>query len=236
MCGRFTLKTAPDQWGQLLLPLIDNSVVATNWSARYNIAPTQSIIALVQDAATGAIVADYFRWGLVPSWSKDLAIGSRMINARAETVAEKPSFKQPLVKRRCAIVADGYYEWRPEANRKQPYWIRRPNHAVFAMAGIWEANTKATEHAIRTCTIITTGASPAISAVHDRMPVAILGQALQSWLDPQLLPEQIQSLLQPAPNDFFEAIPVTSRVNNARFDGPECLEPHAQNSPSEQDR
>ena len=223
MCGRFTLKTAPDQWGQLLLPIIDRTTV-TDWRARYNIAPTQPIIAIVQDAATGGFLAQYFRWGLIPSWANDVTIGNRMINARAETVAEKPSFRKPLAQRRCAVIADGYYEWKQVEKRKQPYWIHRPDMSLFAMAGLWETNAKAAPTAIQSCALITTSASLGVSPVHDRMPVMLLGSDLRDWLDPTLPTPRIQSLLKSAPDDFLEAYPVDMRVNSAKFDGPESIE------------
>lgn len=224
MCGRFTLKTPPDQWGQLLLPLLDTSRVEPQWQARYNIAPTQAIIAIVQDPATGKLMADYFRWGLVPSWASDLNIGNRMINARGETVSEKPSFRAALAKRRCAIVADGYYEWQTSGKLKQAYWVHRPNQAVFAMAGLWEVNAKATGQEVRSCTVITTNASQAISAVHDRMPVALIGNSLLEWVGPDLSAEKAQSMLHPADEDFFEAMAVSAKVNNARNEGSDCLQ------------
>lgn len=228
MCGRFTLKTPPDQWGQLLLPLLDIEVAKANWTPRYNVAPTQNIVAIAVDCESAERFTDYFRWGLVPSWAEDLTIGNRMINARAETIDEKRSFTGPLKSRRCVIIADGYYEWKTEGKLKQPYWIHPPEGGVFAMAGLWETNRRATGQPVKSCTIITTAANEKLAEVHDRMPVILVDDALHNWLSDTLPADQATSLLKSAPEDFFETKAVDRRVNNARVDDAECLRPALQ--------
>ena len=223
MCGRFTLKTQPDQWGQLLLPLLDIEVAKADWSPRYNIAPTQNIVAIAVDCESAERFTDYFRWGLVPSWAEDLSIGNRMINARSETIDEKRSFAGPLKTQRCVVVADGYYEWKTEGKVKQPFWIHPADGGVIAMAGLWETNRRATGQPVKSCTIITTSANEQLVELHDRMPVVLSGEALASWLDPRLVVNDAKELLAPAADGLLESAAVDRRVNNARVDDPECL-------------
>jgi putative SOS response-associated peptidase YedK len=225
MCGRLTLKTPPDQWGQLLLPLLDRDVVASNWMPRYNIAPTQNIVAIAVNCESAERFTGYFRWGLVPSWAEDLSIGNRMINARAETIHEKRSFTGPLQKRRCAVIADGYYEWKLVGKQKQPYWIHAADSNVFALAGLWEANQRATGEVVKSCTIVTTSANARLADVHDRMPVMLTGDALCKWLDARVSAEEARLLLTPAADDFFDFAEVDRRVNNARIDDETCVKP-----------
>ncbi len=223
MCGRFTLKTQPDQWGQLLLPLLDLEVAKAEWTPRYNIAPTQNIVAIAVNCESAERLTAYFRWGLVPSWAEDLAIGNRMINARAETISEKRSFAGPLKSRRCIVVADGYYEWRAEGKLKQPYWIHPADAGVVAMAGLWETNRRATGQPVNSCTIITTSANEKLAELHDRMPVILSGDDVTRWLDPKLAVDAATAMLGPAANEMLEAAAVDRRVNNARVDDSECL-------------
>lgn len=226
MCGRFTLKTPLDQWGQLLLPLLDIEVAKANWVPRYNVAPTQNIVAIAVDCESAERFTDYFRWGLVPSWAEDLSIGNRMINARAETISEKRSFTGPLKSRRCLVIADGYYEWKTEGKLKQPYWIHPADGSVFAMAGLWETNRRATGEPIKSCTIVTTSANEKLADVHDRMPVVLIDEeAVQSWLSENLSVDEAKDLLKSAPEEFMETQAVDRRVNNARVDDTDCLRP-----------
>lgn len=215
MCGRFTLR-APAQviveQFQLSLPVV--------WTARYNIAPTQPVLAVVQDTA-GTRIARPMAWGLIPSWAKDPSIASSLINARCETVAEKPSFRSAFRRRRCLIIADGYYEWQKVAGQKQPYLIHRPSHRPFGIAGLWETWG---ESLYETCTLITTDANASLRPIHDRMPVVLEPEDYDRWLDPsQERPESLLSLLQPAAPDRLIAEPVSRHVNNARHDDPECV-------------
>lgn len=223
MCGRFTLKTPPDQWNQLLLPLLDIEVVKGAWAPRYNIAPTQNIVAIAVDCESAERFTDYFRWGLVPSWAEELAIGNRMINARSETLGEKRSFSGPLKSRRCAVIADGYYEWKADGKQKQPYWIHPAEGGVMALAGLWEINRRATGEPVKSCTIITTAANGKLAGLHDRMPAVLCPESLREWLDPRLSPDDAAHLLASAANDVLEAQAVDRRVNNARIDDADCL-------------
>lgn len=223
MCGRFTLKTQPDQWGQLLLPLLDLDVVKAEWSPRYNVAPTQNIVAIAVDCESAERFTDYFRWGLVPSWAEDLTIGNRMINARAETIHEKRSFAGPLKNRRCVVVADGYYEWKAEGKLKQPYWIHPTDGGVIAMAGLWEVNRRATGQLVKSCTIVTTAANERLVDYHDRMPVILSGDLVARWLDSKLSVEDATDMLAPVADQLLEPTAVDRRVNNARVDDAECL-------------
>lgn len=241
MCGRYTLKTEPDSWGQLLLPIVEASgqdassskpkseKLSAEWKAewqpRFNIAPTQNVFAVRNDRE-GEMLLDYFRWGLVPSWAKELSIGSRMINARAETLPEKKSFSGPLKSRRCLVVADGYYEWqRLDDGGKQACWISPAEGGVMCLAGLWEANSKATGEPVQTCTIITTAANQSLGEIHDRMPVVIDGQALEQWMSPKTSGEVAHELLGSADEDYFRVTRVSNFVNRVRNDSPECIEP-----------
>ena len=222
MCGRFTLKTPPAEWGQLLLPRLDVSSIVNDWQPRYNVAPTQDIVAILQ-SDPGAYRAQFMRWGLIPFWSEDVAIGSRMINARAETIAEKPAFRTPLARRRCAIVADGYYEWQKQGTVKQPFWIHRQGDQLFAFAGLWESNRKASDHELVSATIITSNSSDMLASLHDRMPAVLAGEALRSWLDPATSAADALALLQNSRELEFEARPVSTHVNNPRHEDANCL-------------
>lgn len=222
MCGRFTLKTPPSEWGQLLLPHLDVSSIVADWEPRYNIAPTQPIAAVLA-SDRDQLHAQYLRWGLVPFWAGELAIGNRMINARAETLADKPAFRVPLAKRRCAIVSDGYYEWQKRGKSKQPFWIHRADQHVFVFAGLWESNRKATGQEVQTATIITASASEALAPIHDRMPAILSGDALKKWLDPNTSAEEALTLLETARESEFEARPVSSYVNSPLHEDDRCL-------------
>jgi putative SOS response-associated peptidase YedK len=226
MCGRYTLKTSPDQWGQLLLPLLDSSAVSETWRPRYNIAPTQKVVAVTAKETQAEPIADYYRWGLLPSWAAELAIGNSMINARRETLQEKRSFKGPLEKRRCLVLADGYYEWQKRADgSKQPQWITAADSSVMCFAGLWETNKRATGQPVESCTIITTAANAAMQPIHDRMPVVLEGKSAQLWLDLQCGVEEAYSLLGPVANDFFTTRKVSTHVNSPRHEDEQCIEP-----------
>lgn len=225
MCGRLTLKTAPDQWGQLLLPLIDELNLPTDFHPRYNIAPTQLLYAVSTNPDTGHAELTQFRWGLIPSWATELSIGSSMINARRETLQEKRSFKGPLQSRRCLIIADGYYEWYRESNKaKQAYWITPTQGPLLLLAGLWETNQRATGQPIRSCTVITTAANESMSAIHDRMPIPLVDSSAKQWLDMKSSSEMAYELLGQVDNQFFKPQAVSNFVNNARHEGPECIE------------
>lgn len=222
MCGRFSLGVTI-RIGQLFdLP---------NWPEtppRYNIAPSQDVPAVIQNRETGTREYRPFRWGLVRSWAKDPAIGNRLINARSETAAAKAAFRKPLRDRRCLILADGFYEWKPEVPRKQPYYIKLWHGEPFAFAGLWDLWQPPDGQPLETCTILTTTANGVLKAIHDRMPVILPPDAYNAWLDPTMRDvERVQALLTPYPADQMVAYPVSTRVNNTSNDSPECIAPFA---------
>lgn len=218
MCGRFTLRTPAAQVARQL-----GLLEAPQYALRYNIAPTQPV-GVVRGGSGGTRQWAAMRWGLVPSWAKDLAIGNRMINARAETVAEKPAFRSAFRRRRCLVVADGFYEWRRAGSKKLPYYIQLPDGEPFAFAGLWERWTGAGEP-VESCTIITTSANETMAALHDRMPVILSASDYDVWLDSELTePAPLRQLLLPFA-DELTLTPVSTWVNNPRHEGPECLAP-----------
>lgn len=231
MCGRFTLKTPASQLLQQL-PLSIDSDSLGDLPQRYNIAPTQSVFAFA--ATDRDIAALSMRWGLVPSWADDLAIGNKMINARSETVSEKPSFRRPFANQRCLIPADGYFEWKTSTadakSSKQPFWIHLPEEKPFVFAGLWDLNTKATGQKILSCTILTTEAAPEISHLHDRMPVLIPAEAYDAWLHSKDMKEAEALIREPKYNESFgphlwRYRAVSTHVNNPRYDDPSNIVP-----------
>ncbi|HEY9851452.1 MAG TPA: SOS response-associated peptidase [Leptolyngbyaceae cyanobacterium] len=219
MCGRFTLI----QIEKLLTDIFQVSSVPS-LSPRYNIAPTQSIATILQNSETEERECKMMKWGLIPSWSKDTKIGAKMINARAETLAEKPAFRSAFKRRRCLIVADGFYEWKTQDGKKQPFYFRLADGKPFGFAGLWERWEKEDSEAIESCTIITISANELMQPIHDRMPVILDERDYDRWLDPKVQkPESLQSLLQPYRSQEMTCYPVSTKVNNARTDSPECL-------------
>lgn len=212
----------------MFLPEMDPGDFPLEITARYNIAPTQSIIAIRRTETGEPRSAANLRWGLVPSWADDLSIGNRMINARSETVDTKPSFRKAFASRRCLIPADGYYEWKKVADGKQPYLIERRDGGMLAMAGLWESNRKIAEDgtAIQTCTILTTSANQTTGEIHQRMPVFLDVDDHEQWLDPGYRDtEQLKQLLTPAPEDWLQLTAVSRRVNSPKQDDAECITP-----------
>jgi putative SOS response-associated peptidase YedK len=228
MCGRFTLRTpAGEIIEQFGLPPGDD--VVTPLPARFNIAPTQQVLA-VRPSAAAQREAVMLHWGLIPSWSKDAKIGNRMINARSETVAEKPSFRKAFRVRRCLIVADGYYEWKKTNGAKQPYYFHRRDDRPFAFAGLWESWTDKSAAdaaaAIESCTIITTSSNALARTVHDRMPVILAERDYDLWLDRDVDDAaRLQPLLEPREDDQLEAYEISTFVNKPVNDEPGCIEP-----------
>ena len=188
---------------------------------RYNIAPTQ-MVAAIRSVASGTPEGVALRWGLVPSWAKDAAIGNRMINARAETLAEKPSFRNAWKKRRCVILANGFYEWRKQTTGKTPYYIATRDERPIAFAGLWERWDKG-DSPLETCTIITTSANRALRELHDRMPVILPPDALRVWVDPGQPLEVVERLLQPAAEDLLTFHEVSRAVNSPAHEGAELI-------------
>ncbi len=226
MCGRFALMTPTEQLAmQFSLP--ETAVSALPPAVpRYNIAPTQPIAAIRLDQA-GERDLTFFRWGLIPSWAKDIKIGSRMINARSETVAEKPSFRAAFKRRRCLIPADGFYEWQKRNGGKQPMFIHpaEGEERPFALAGLWELWRDADGGTLQSCTILTTSPNELMAPIHNRMPVIIEPEDYDLWLDPEPNPEQGLHLLRPYPAEKMAAYPVSTLVNNPRNDVSNCVQP-----------
>ncbi|MCE9608174.1 MAG: SOS response-associated peptidase [Planctomycetia bacterium] len=215
MCGRFTLRARLNdllaEWGY---------EQALEYAQRYNIAPTQQIPIIAAGGAPKLV-----KWGLIPSWAAEPKIGSSLINARAETVAEKPAFRSAFKRGRCLIVADGFIEWKKEGDVKQPYFIRMKDDRPFTFAGLSERWSKV-EPPIDSATIITTEANPLMAGLHDRMPVILPPDARALWLDPEFTgQEKLLSLLQPYPDDDLIATPVSRFVNSPNADDPRCLNP-----------
>lgn len=214
MCGRYYLISPAE-------------IVATRFHAgeppllrpRYNLAPQQEAPVVVDGGARQLVM---MRWGLVPSWSKDPAAGYKMINARAETAPEKPSFRGPFRKQRALIPADGFYEWKREGTGKTPFALRLASRELFAMAGLWDRWRAPDGAELVTFTILTTSANAFVAGVHDRMPVILRREAEAAWLDPASLPEALRALLVPYAG-AMEAVPLGTAVNNPRNDGPEIL-------------
>lgn len=191
---------------------------------RYNIAPTQPVATVL--VVTGDRRMRRMRWGLVPHWAKDLLIGSRMINARAETVAEKPSFRRAFRERRCLVLADGFYEWRREGKRKQPMYVARKDREPFAFAGLWETwRPPDGGEAVESCTIITTEANEVVAAFHHRMPVILDAEGVDAWLDEDADEAALLELLRPCPAGLMEAWPVSDVVNSPAHETARCIEP-----------
>jgi len=195
-----------------------------NWRPRYNVAPTQPV-AVVSDAQTRQV--EWMRWGLVPSWAKDLEIGNRLINARCETAAEKPSFRSAFVQRRCFLLADGFYEWQHLEGKKGsavPFHFHLKDRKAFGLAGLWESWHSPEGKILRSCTILTTQANAVVSPVHDRMPVILRGADLWRWILPATSGEHL-AMLHPLPEDALERVEVSRLVNRSDYDAPDCVLP-----------
>jgi putative SOS response-associated peptidase YedK len=190
----------------------------------YNIAPTQNAPVILND---GDRIMEELRWGLIPSWAKDPAIGNKLINARAETLSEKASFKRPFQARRCLVPADGFYEWRftRTSKGKIPMRIRLKSQEPFAMAGLWERWKDAEGKELRTFTIITTEANEALQPIHNRMPVILKAKDEEAWLDPKAASKHLTVLLAPYPAEEMEEYEVSKLINNAAFNSPDCFTP-----------
>jgi len=218
MCGRFTLVSpfavVTERFG---------AAAPAGLRPRYNIAPGQDILCVVAD---GARRIEPMRWGLIPFWAKDPSIGNRLINARAETLAVKPSFRGAFAKRRCLIAADGFYEWRRAGRRKVPVYLFLRSGKPFGFAGLYEVWKAPDGREIRTCTIVTTGANDLVRPIHDRMPVIVPAALEDRWLDcAERDRGLLESVLTPYPAGEMDAYEVTPSVNNAAHDGPDCILP-----------
>lgn len=221
MCGRFTLTVDPAD----LQEAFPEYHFPNQHAPRFNIAPTQPVLAILNDGLQTAV---FSLWGLIPSWAKDSVIGARLINARAETLAEKPAFRTAFKYRRCLIPADGFYEWKTEADtkRKTPYFIHLQDHKPFAFAGLWETWNSPDGEQLHSCTIITTQPNELMAKIHNRMPVILHPEHYAQWLDPTPTRTQgLVSLLQSFPAGEMNAYPVSTLVNSPFNDRAECVLP-----------
>lgn len=221
MCGRFTLTVDPAE----LKEHYQNASFPQEYAPRYNIAPSQAVLAIAND---GKNAADFFLWGLIPSWAKDPSMGNRMINARGETLAEKPAYRGAYKYKRCLIPADGFYEWKsqPGTKTKLPYFIHIKAGELFAFAGLWDEWHGADGSAIRTCTIITTAPNSLMAPIHDRMPVILRPEDYAEWLDPNpRAPDSLKHLIAAFPPERMEAYPVSALVNSPSNDRAELVQP-----------
>jgi putative SOS response-associated peptidase YedK len=221
MCGRFTLALNRDGLQQAF----PDFTAPAEMAPRYNIAPTQPIPVVPNNAENSV---EFFNWGLIPSWAKDPKIGNRMINARSETLAEKPSFRAAYKRRRCLVLADGFYEWQrvPGRKTKIPTYIRMQSDEPFAFAGLWESWHSGDGSHILSCTIITTTPNELLESIHNRMPVILARDDYGTWLDPEeRKAEDLQALLRPYPAAEMRAYPVSTMVNSPQNDAPELIVP-----------
>lgn len=218
MCARFTLSANSKQVATLF-----DLLNVPELPPRYNIAPSQQVPAVRLNEA-GEREFAFLKWGLVPSWADDESIGYKMVNARAETVATKPSFREAFRRRRCLIPADGFYEWLAEGKRKKPFHFHRPDREPFAFAGLWERKDRNGDGPLETCTIITTTSNKMAEPYHDRMPVIIPQKLISRWLSPTTDANSLSELLIPISNDFLTVNSVSTIVNSPKVDGPRCIE------------
>jgi putative SOS response-associated peptidase YedK len=222
MCGRYKL-TAQERWLSFLfnLPLED-----VDWVARWNVAPTQEVATIRQDAKEPRRIFGVMRWGLIPSWAKDASFGPKAINAVSETAAEKPAFREPMRRQRCLIPADGFYEWKQGGGKvKQPYKIEMTEGGVFAFAGLWDSWKDPAGREIVTCTILTTEANALLKDIHHRMPVILKPEDYDLWLDPGMTDSaKVTDLLKPFDAQEMRKHTVSNAVNKVANDGPECGE------------
>ena len=218
MCGRFTLRTTPQEVAKAF-----DLGEAPDFRLRYNVSPTQQVLAIRLD--DGNRSARFHRWGLIPSWADDPKIGYRMINARSETVADKPSYRSAFKRGRCLIVADGFYEWKKGGKTKQPFFIKLKSDRPFAFAGLAEKWSRNGGETIESCTIVTTEPNELMAGIHDRMPVILPPDAYDPWLDPEFEgKEKLLSMLRPYPADEMTAFPIGTLVNSPKNDVAACIE------------
>lgn len=218
MCGRFAQRSPSKKIAEKFKveevpPLVE----------RYNVAPAQQVLGIRE--SSGAREAAFFKWGLVPGWAKDAAIGNKLINARSETVTEKPSFRGAFARRRFLVPSDGFFEWSRRGDRKRPFYFHMRDGEPFAIAGLWE-RWEGEGEPLETCTLLTTEANELLAPHHDRMPVILRPEDYEAWLDADLQrPELLTPLLRPYPYEGMAAYAVSMRVNSPSNDGPSCVEP-----------
>jgi putative SOS response-associated peptidase YedK len=221
MCGRFVQNFT----FETLQRNFNFSTVEADIPPNFNVAPTQEILTIIKHDNENKL--ERLHWGLVPFWAKDVSIGNRMINARAETVASKPSFRNAFKKRRCLIPASGFYEWKGEKGQKQPYYITIPSGEPFAFAGLWETwNEKDNDSVYKSCTIITTSASESIVELHNRMPVILKPEVYEKWLDSKIHDiKELQIIINDYLNYDMKYYPVSTFVNSVNNNDPNCIKP-----------
>lgn len=221
MCGRYTLTQPGD-----ILTELGADTGEIELAPRYNIAPTQNAPVVRATRENDGRELRLMRWGLIPFWAKDTAVGNRMINARSETVAEKPAFKSPLLRSRCLVLADGFFEWRKVQGGKQPYYIHLKENRPFTIAGLWDRWASGPEGPVESFTILTTEANEKVASLHDRMPVILAGEARDVWLNRSVDDTQaLVSLLRSVGDDQIDFTPVSKIVNSPANDVPECVRP-----------
>ena len=222
MCGRYRLSRRK----QLVDEYFGTDSGEYDWNPRYNIAPTQPVATIRQDAREPVRRFSTMRWGLIPSWSKDLGIGYKTINARAETVANTPSFREPFKSQRCLIPADGFYEWQRNGKTKQPYCFEVNDGQLFAFAGLWDRWTNPEGGLIESCTILTTTPNSLLADIHDRMPVILRAENYDLWLDPAFRDTtSVSEMLKPFDAGLMRRYPVSTRVNQVQNDDSDCSKP-----------
>jgi putative SOS response-associated peptidase YedK len=222
MCGRYRLSRRK----QLVEEYFDTASDEPEWTPRYNIAPTQPVAVIRQNPTQPQRELSLMRWGLIPSWAKDASIAAQMINARSETAATKPAFRDPLTNRRCLVPADGFYEWVRTGKTKQPYCFEVNDGALFAFAGLWDHWKDPSGQWIKSCSILTTTPNAVTSSVHDRMPVILDPDCYDLWLDPGMHDLRVVSdMLKPYDARMMRSYPVSSRVNSVVNDDAECSTP-----------
>jgi putative SOS response-associated peptidase YedK len=221
VCGRFVLMTV----GRDIAEHFQLSE-EPELGPRYNIAPTQIVAVVRLDAETTRRELRLVKWGLIPFWAKDASIGARLINARAESVAEKPAFRTAFKHRRCLVPADGFYEWKKLEARRQPYFFGSADKKPLAFAGLWESWKGPDGDVVESCTILTTDSNELLAPIHDRMPVILKVEDYELWLDPAVhKPEVLQPLLKPYPSEEMTGHPVSPKVNKAAYEGADCIKP-----------
>ncbi|HMB75542.1 MAG TPA: SOS response-associated peptidase [Kiloniellaceae bacterium] len=228
MCGRYSLTTPLEGVRQVF-----DFAEQMNLPPRYNIAPGQEVPA-IRRGEDGRLHLVPLHWGLIPGWAKDRGIANRLINARGETLWEKPAFRGAVARHRCLIPADGFYEWRSEAGGKQPYLIAMKDETLFAFAGLWERwHDHASGEAVESCCIVTTEASPDLAEIHHRMPVILAPAGYDDWLDPQASRPLLEPLLRPYRDGAMTYRPVSRRLNKVANDDPDLLQPDAEEAAGE---
>jgi putative SOS response-associated peptidase YedK len=222
MCGRYRLSRRK----QIIEEQFETQPWDDDWSPRFNVAPTQPVSVIRQNPKEPIRELSLMRWGLIPSWAKDISGAARMINARSETAHTLPAFREAMKLRRCLIASDGFYEWQGRGSAKQPFCFEVGDGGLFAFAGLWERWRDPSGQWVKSCSILTTTPNAVTSAVHDRMPVILHPDSYDIWLDPGMTKvEAVSDLLRPCDARLMRSFPVSARVNSVRNDDQECSQP-----------